>query len=247
MGSDFGLRSRPFTVDDKSLSQLLDLGTYELRVPEYQRPYEWTERCVADLLSDILNTYKKEGAERYLLLGNILLYKTFREESDKTHDVVDGQQRLSTLVLLYSVIFNRSRTLAVSRTETSQAAATEQKHLDLQKRFKVGGGKSVLSVVNPEGGDEVSPDEQLRSSWTTLTAFHDVLTPVRKGGNKYAMRWSDINAWAGTNFKTDIELWGLLEHLDKNACLSVTIISNSRMGLALKSFVRCNTAGIHQA
>lgn len=242
---------RPFRVDDKSLSQLLDLKTYELRVPEYQRPYEWTETCVAELLSDILNTYHKAGAERYLLLGSIILYKTYREESDKTHDVVDGQQRLSTLVLLYSVIFNRlqkSRSLPVSGTEILQAAALEQEHLDLQRRFKVGGtgGKRVLSVINPEGGDEASPSDQLQSSWMTLTAFHDVLTPKRNGGNKYAMRWLDIDAWAGKNFPTDT-LWDLLKHLDANVCLSVTYISNSRMRLALKSFVRCNTAGIYQS
>ena len=66
--------------------------------PDYQRPYKWSERNVKELLYDIDDALEK--AERLkdfrYRIGTIILHK----ESDKLN-VVDGQQRLITLALIY--------------------------------------------------------------------------------------------------------------------------------------------------
>lgn len=68
-----------------------------LNIPEYQRPYKWTLKNVNQLIDDILR-FKDKKAYR---LGTIVLHK------DKNNlYIVDGQQRITTLILLLKAIQN---------------------------------------------------------------------------------------------------------------------------------------------
>ena len=71
-------------------------GVY-LSVPEYQRPYKWTEKNVIQLLDDIVDA-KEANRERYRV-GTLILHRQFKEEA-VTYDIVDGQQRVVTFALL---------------------------------------------------------------------------------------------------------------------------------------------------
>ena len=62
------------------------------RIPLYQRPYEWKENHVEALVKDI------EYNEKNHFIGNIVV-----EEKDDCLDVIDGQQRLTTLYLLCKI------------------------------------------------------------------------------------------------------------------------------------------------
>ena len=66
-----------------------------LSIPHYQRPYRWNTKNVRQLLEDIL-TNRSAGKERYRI-GSVILYKNCEES---TLDIVDGQQRITTLLLL---------------------------------------------------------------------------------------------------------------------------------------------------
>ena len=74
----------------KSLEELLNCN---LSIPIYQRPYEWSRANVLTLLDDIHNEYIKGKS---INLGTIILYSN----ADKL-DIVDGQQRIITLSLLF--------------------------------------------------------------------------------------------------------------------------------------------------
>ena len=77
---------------------------YKLTIPLYQRPYKWSEKNVIQLLEDIFeNVVIKNKNYR---IGNIILH----EDDNKTNNIVDGQQRLTTLSLLLKILdsnFNR--------------------------------------------------------------------------------------------------------------------------------------------
>ena len=76
-----------------------DLLTLSLRVPAYQRPYRWTTKNVADLLGDINTAIEEAGKHpdyRYRI-GSVILH---RNEVDGCLDIVDGQQRVLTLLLI---------------------------------------------------------------------------------------------------------------------------------------------------
>ena len=66
-----------------------------LRIPEYQRPYKWSTENVLQLLEDI-NTSKISGKKNYRI-GSIILHDN---SIKKTLDLVDGQQRVTTIFLI---------------------------------------------------------------------------------------------------------------------------------------------------
>lgn len=71
----------------------------KLKVPEYQRPYKWTGKNAIQLLDDILLA-KSQNKETYRV-GTLILYKTQDRQTHETiYEIVDGQQRVTTFVLL---------------------------------------------------------------------------------------------------------------------------------------------------
>lgn len=78
------------------------LSMNNLRIPEYQRPYKWKERNVTQLIDDILTFSRTEGNYR---IGTIVVHQQYIEnkenkENQLVYDIVDGQQRYTTLRLL---------------------------------------------------------------------------------------------------------------------------------------------------
>ena len=76
-----------------------DIDLY-FNIPIYQRLYAWEESHVKKLLEDLNDAFEKEKSKPYYL-GNIILYKN--EKSDR-YDIIDGQQRLTTLWLMGFVL-----------------------------------------------------------------------------------------------------------------------------------------------
>ena len=74
---------------------------FEFSVPGYQRPYAWTNKEAGELYDDLYDAYSNEEDGTYFL-GSIVLVK--KSADDPKSEVIDGQQRLSTLTMLLSVI-----------------------------------------------------------------------------------------------------------------------------------------------
>ena len=70
-------------------------------IPSYQRPYSWTSQEAGILFDDLYDFYKNEDKEENYFLGSIVLIK--KDDFPKS-DVIDGQQRLTTLTILLAVI-----------------------------------------------------------------------------------------------------------------------------------------------
>ena len=68
-------------------------------IPPYQRAYSWTENECEELFEDLKNAYYTNKNEGYFL-GNIILSTTNRDE----FEVIDGQQRLTTLIMFLKVL-----------------------------------------------------------------------------------------------------------------------------------------------
>lgn len=73
---------------------------FDFSIPSYQRPYAWTEIQAGELFSDLYEFFLKEKDDTYFL-GSIVLIK---EEVDPNAEVIDGQQRLTTLTILIATI-----------------------------------------------------------------------------------------------------------------------------------------------
>ncbi len=85
---------------------LLDIfcDKYLFSIPSYQRPYAWTTEQAGELLSDVSTACPDAGkvdeASPYFL-GSIVLIK---DPQQRDAEVVDGQQRLTTLTILWCVL-----------------------------------------------------------------------------------------------------------------------------------------------
>lgn len=75
---------------------------YAFSIPSYQRPYSWGKDQVSELCSDLLSSFRATTSGEPYFLGSIILIK--EDESKPESEVIDGQQRLTTLSLLIAVI-----------------------------------------------------------------------------------------------------------------------------------------------
>ncbi len=73
------------------------------QIPIYQRPYQWTEENCEKLLDDLFEDYEEDRESDYFC-GSLVLVKSDPNSKTETYDVVDGQQRLSTFILLAKVL-----------------------------------------------------------------------------------------------------------------------------------------------
>lgn len=93
----------------KSVAQLLDMKFF---IPSYQRGYRWTEQQVKDLLEDIYDfSKKKEYRKGEFYCVQPLVVREMNEEEKKQnslegkwYEVIDGQQRLTTIYLILTFL-----------------------------------------------------------------------------------------------------------------------------------------------
>lgn len=85
----------------KKLSEVFSKD-YAFSIPAYQRPYAWETAQVEELFTDLVeaSTRGKEG-EQFYFLGSVVLVKNHGNPAAR---VIDGQQRLTTLTILLSLI-----------------------------------------------------------------------------------------------------------------------------------------------
>lgn len=67
------------------------------KIPDYQRPFAWDEDNFTDLMDDLITAQ----SDQQYFLGTLVLHK---KDDKNNYDVVDGQQRLTTLLILISCL-----------------------------------------------------------------------------------------------------------------------------------------------
>lgn len=95
-------------INQRTVFELLSGKNSYFLIPDYQRPYAWEEAECATLWSDIHsfafpdNDYSSFNEDDGYFLGPIVLFKN----SDTKLEVIDGQQRLTTLMLLLRAFYH---------------------------------------------------------------------------------------------------------------------------------------------
>lgn len=96
-------------VDQKTIMLLFSDKKSDFLIPDYQRPYAWEEAQCQTLWDDIFsfafpdNNYENFNKDEEYFLGSIV---TFENENNKK-EVIDGQQRLTTLMLLLRAFYSK--------------------------------------------------------------------------------------------------------------------------------------------
>lgn len=96
-------------VDQKTIFDLFSDKKADFLIPDYQRPYAWDEEQCRTLWDDIFlfsfpdNNYEDFNENEEYFLGSIVTYKNEKGKSE----VIDGQQRLTTLMLILRAFYDK--------------------------------------------------------------------------------------------------------------------------------------------
>ncbi len=95
--------TKTLEAHDKLIREIFE-GSYQFEIPDYQRPYAWTTEQATELFDDLYSAMqdtRAPGVTSQYFLGSIVLIKNDRAPKAM---VVDGQQRLTTLTMLFGAL-----------------------------------------------------------------------------------------------------------------------------------------------
>lgn len=87
-----------FHPENKTIFSLLACDAI-YSVPNYQRQYSWDDEKLSDLWNDLFDSFKNNPNENYFL-GSVVVI----DDGRGRHELVDGQQRITTLMILFNVL-----------------------------------------------------------------------------------------------------------------------------------------------
>ncbi len=134
-------------VELLNLQKILTEDDKFFQVPNYQRPYIWNDIHIEQLIDDITTNFvdKKDSADedKDYFCGSLVLVGD-EDNDQKRYDVIDGQQRLTTFIILFCVI----RDLYLDKLDKKFADYVNKSILDMydDKREKM----KFLSDINQQ-------------------------------------------------------------------------------------------------
>ena len=188
---------------------------HTFQVPKYQRGYAWDDQSVADFLSDItrcLNA-RTTGTPVHHFFGGIVAAKWALADSNRSnHEIIDGQQRLATFVLLIARLRNKMREIVNDLGLNGSLSADEveakgflsetlaqlhgtyltyrdnvgMKYIEVPKlTLSEADGSFFQALLDGEkAGSERASHERLETAWGLIGAFVDSI--IFAGGNYVA-------------------------------------------------------------
>lgn len=154
------VKAKTYKVYDLITGTLHDAGlfTHPLMIDRYQRPYVWDSKKVGQLLQDLESHTK--GA---YYLGSILLHER-NDEKKKGLFVIDGQQRLTTLLLMYKKLFEEAT--------ISEAMKLSYYHRESFKNIR--SAHTQIKQYIDRSNDTADFKKQLRQLEITIIKTNDV-------------------------------------------------------------------------
>ncbi len=129
-----------FNTSNSTWRQLMGNGLL-YRVPPFQRDYSWGEEEWDDLWHDIREVVRPEGEP-----AHYMGYLVLRSEDGKRFDIIDGQQRLTTLSILVLAALQQLQVLL----DKGQDAENTRKRLESLRNGYIGYLDPVTLVSQPK-------------------------------------------------------------------------------------------------
>lgn len=163
---------RPRTVNE------IAQGQYTFRIPSFQRGYRWREEEINRMLNDIYNECKDNSQTKYYLQP-IIVCKTKDETGNEIYNLIDGQQRITTLYLIYKVIVNIRKNYNRNDIEpVKYKIEYESEDRQLAKQFL-------------ENITELNDNNEIEIGSTTITASKNIDFYYMAEAYKKITKWFD--------------------------------------------------------
>jgi hypothetical protein len=185
---------------------------YIFRVPKYQRNYTWTDSEIDDFLDDLFKCYDarhNNGTIHHFFGGIVSVEKTIAGSSRRHCDVVDGQQRLATLIILVSCIISAYKDIKENAASTdSDKILCEARVQNLNNQYMV-----YMDEINrePQVIDRLelsAPDKQFFKDLIRRTL---PLTATRESHHRLAYAYDTLK----NKISAIIDPYALSDKIDK--------------------------------
>lgn len=124
----FNQNLKTMKLETVPISKLME---YEFNIPAYQRGYRWDNLQVSDLLNDLEEFSNAKSRNSYYCLQPIVVKEHSKYQMNptgrKVYDVIDGQQRLTTIYLLLSYLYTQPHVL-------QKSTCNQLFHISFEKR-----------------------------------------------------------------------------------------------------------------
>lgn len=120
-------------VELKPLEGILANNKLFYQIPDYQRPYSWDKENLSELVDDLTNSYMNNKDEGYFC-GSLVLV-----DNKERFDIIDGQQRITTFIILACVFRDLYKDLKEQATDYIKASIQDKYDINKRKlRFLTG-------------------------------------------------------------------------------------------------------------
>jgi uncharacterized protein with ParB-like and HNH nuclease domain len=157
---------------------LESLADSKFCIPSYQRPYVWETEQIRKLLSDFYGAFsRKDEHKKHYYVGTVLLCE--RKEAKKVYDVIDGQQRFTTLWLI-AVSF---KTLNIGSKIENFLKLNNDLRLDFAIRKQI---KDYMNALfenfesRKYSDDEIEKDEYLKHITKAVATIKGIIDTYEK-------------------------------------------------------------------
>lgn len=117
---------------EKKISSLFD-GRTIFNIPEYQRAYAWGKDQLSDFIGDIEN----QKQNRSYFLGTVLFEEKGLEKNYEIIDIVDGQQRLTIIIIFMYVLIECLQENASGEDEQENIELLYETYVKHKRYFKL--------------------------------------------------------------------------------------------------------------
>lgn len=220
-------------VDQKNIKDLFTDKSANFLIPDYQRPYAWEENECQTLWDDIFsfafpdnNKDAFKASDEYFL-GAIVTYKNEKGQSE----VIDGQQRLTTILLLLRAFYDRFENMA------DQPSRDMRKNISqcIWRTDEFGNA----DMANLKIDSEVATDEEKEEFLSILRSG----SINKKSNSKYANNYRFFEAKINTFVGEYPSYFPYLPARILNNCILLPIEADSQ-DTALRIFSTLNDRGL---
>lgn len=218
-------------ADKTNLNKLLGIPNRQLTIPPYQRPYAWEAEQVDELWHDIAE------AESGHFMGSLVLCN----ENESQPEVIDGQQRLTTTILLLALIRDCYATAKPELVGRVQQYLENAYATDPELRFKFRPGNANARVFR----DFVleAPGSDSRRQWDMV---RDLNSHERNRNRNLIENAQRLKAYLERHLESSSEPIKVLERLEQVIMtgLEFVIIEVPDIGNAFTIFETLNDRGL---
>ncbi len=203
------------------------------QIPIYQRPYQWTKENCEKLLDDLFSSYECYKESDYFC-GSLVLIAIGKdsETNAETYDIVDGQQRLSTFILLAKVLATLYKDLNKTNRDFLEKSLGDT---DGEKRKRL-----IFNAIGLNAKDDFQDALDLFDNLDASKGKDSKINDPRKGKNNYLK-----NAICLINYLREKEIENINDFI-RWLCFKVVFIKTtcSNTSMALRIFSVLNARGL---